>query len=400
MMNFGRRAFLAAPAAALAASDRIRVGVIGTGGRGQYLMKELNRIGGVEFPVVCDVWDERRAQAVKLAGGTAKDTGDYRAVLERKDVDAVIVATPDHWHSAITVEACRAGKDVYCEKPMVHTPEQGLAVVRAARQYKRVVEVGTNARGMTQFLEAKKRYLDTGIVGKVGLVRTWYTSNRGYIQEAPPNITAKPAGLDWEKWCGPGPHVPWNPGIYFSPYKWNHYCGGMAMGIMIHVLDSTHHLLGLKKPKSASAGGGIYFYDDGRDSPDVFTATLDYPEKVTVTFESEVLSAPGVRTTAGVLLRGTGGLLEIERYAQDIGWKYIPNAKFSKEAAAQGPGGSPNAAGILADWLDAIRTRRRPVCNEEDGYYSSVACYMANRAWMTQSRVTWDPNWDLPVNHS
>ncbi|MCL4402740.1 MAG: Gfo/Idh/MocA family oxidoreductase, partial [Acidobacteria bacterium] len=151
-----RRRFLTAAAASSAASvsrvlganDRIRMGVIGTGGRGQYLMKELNKLGGIEWVAVCDVYDVRRDKAAELAGGEVRKYGDHRRVLDHKDIDAVIVATPDHWHSLITVDACKAGKDVYVEKPMVHYPKDGQAIVKAVRENKRILQVGMQGRGL------------------------------------------------------------------------------------------------------------------------------------------------------------------------------------------------------------------------------------------------------------
>jgi predicted dehydrogenase len=171
----------------------------------------------------------------------------------------------------------------------------------------------------------------------------------------------------------------------------------MVMGIAIHVLDSAHHWLGLSKPKSAVAGGGTYFYKDGRDTPDVVTIIWDYPQNVTVTFDAECLTAPGVRTTAGVELRGSGGKLWAERYVQDIGYEYTPNERFSKAMAAKAAGTQASAEGVLRNWLECIRTREKPVANEVEGYYSTVACYMANQAYQKQARVVWDPAWDLPA---
>jgi predicted dehydrogenase len=382
----------------LGANDRIRIGVIGTGGRGQWLMKALQKTAPeqVQFVAVCDVYDVRRAQAVQIAGGGAEQYLDYRQILERKDVDAVIVATPDHWHAAMTVEALNAGKDVYVEKPMVHYPKDGQAIVRAARANKRIVQVGMQGRLLPQFVEAKQKYIDTGAIGKVGLARAWYTSNTGYVLKPPENIGSKPEGLDWNRWLGPGPKVPWNPDIYFSPYKWLHYDGGMIMGIGIHVLDTVHHWLSLTKPAAAMAGGGTYYYKDGRDTPDVITCVLDYPQQVTATFTAECLTAPGIRTSAGVELRGTGGTLMGERYAPNAGYSYQPNHRFSQEPAATVQTPAANAELILKNWLDSIRSRTKPVANEEEGYYSAVACFMANQAYRTRSRVVWNNDWNLP----
>jgi predicted dehydrogenase len=400
--DFLRNTTVSAVAAASAgrvagANDRIRIGVVGTGGRGQWLMKALARTvpGKFEFVAVCDVYDVRRAEAAKIAGGDVEQYLDYKQLIERKDIDAVIVATPDHWHSAIAVDAMNAGKDVYIEKPMVHYPKDGQAIVRAARANQRIVQTGMQGRMLPQFAEAKEKYIDSGVIGKVGLARCWYTSNTGYILMPPEGVTRKPDGLDWERWLGPGPKAAWNPDIYFSPYKWLHYDGGMIMGIGIHVIDSAHHWLSLKKPAAAMSAGGTYFYKDGRDTPDTVVCILDYPEQVTVTFTAECLTAPGVRTSAGVELRGTGGALLGERYAPNAGYTYTPNDRFSKEYARSVTMPAANAENILKNWLECIRDRKKTVANEEEGYYSAVACFMANRAFQTKARVTWEPAWDL-----
>jgi predicted dehydrogenase len=393
-----RRTFLATAASygrILGANDRPRIGVIGTGGRGQYLMKESLKLGGTELVAVCDIYDVRRAQALKIAGPQAEQYADHRQVIARKDIDAVIVATPDHWHAPIAVEALRAGKDVYVEKPMCHNPKDGQAMVKAVRETGRVLQVGMQGRGLPQFVAAKEKYIDSGAIGKVGIARAWYNSNQGYIQKPPPGMETKPEGLDWDRWLGRGPKVPWNPDIYFSPYKWLHYDGGMIMGIAIHVLDSVHHWLDLKNPRAVSAGGGNYFYKDDRDTPDVVTIILDYPQGVTATFEAECLTAPGVKTSAGVMLRGTGGTLWAERYVQDLGYEYVPNARFSKEPAFKGPGTGAAATNILKNWIECLKSRQKPIVNVEAAYYTSTACYMAMQAFRTQSRVVWRREWDI-----
>jgi predicted dehydrogenase len=263
------------------------------------------------------------------------------------------------------------------------------------RETGRVLQVGMQGRGLPQFVAAKEKYIDSGAIGKVGIARAWYNSNQGYIQKPPPGMETKPEGLDWERWLGRGPKVPWNPDIYFSPYKWLHYDGGMIMGIAIHVLDSVHHWLDLKNPRAVSAGGGNYFYKSDRDTPDVVTVILDYPQGVTATFEAECLTAPGVKTSAGVMLRGTGGTLWAERYAQDLGYEYVPNARFSKEPAFKGPGTGAGATNILKNWIECLKSRQKPIVNVEAAYYSSTACYMALQALRTQSRVVWRREWDI-----
>ncbi len=392
-----RRGFITAASAlrVMGANDRLKLGVIGAGGRGQYLMRSLNQLGDQDWVSVCDIYDARRDQAEMIAGHSVAKYGDHRRLIEHKEIDAVIVATPDHWHAPIAIDALRAGKDVYVEKPMVHNPRDGQALVKAVRETGRVLQVGMQGRALPQFVEAKQKYIESGVMGKIGMARTWYMSNSGYVLEPPPGMERKPAGLDWDRWLGRGPKVPWNPNIYFSPYKWLHYDGGMIMGIGIHVVDSAHHWLGLKNPAAAVAGGSTFFYNDGRDTPDVIAFILEYPDKTTVTFSAECLSAPGVRTTAGVEARGTGGTLWAERYVVDKGWKYVPNGKFSKVSAADGPGTGAAAGGVLKNWLECIRTRQKPVASVEEGYYSSMACFMANQAYQRKARVVWDQAWNI-----
>ena len=381
----------------LGANNRPSIGVIGNGGRGQYLMRTVKKAMDVEVRAVCDVYDARRDKAAEIAGGQPGKYGDYQQVLGHNDIDAVIVATPDHWHGPITVDACKAGKDVYCEKPMVHTPKDGLAIVKAARDRKRIIQVGTQGRGMTQNIDGLEKYVRTGVMGKVGMAQTWYMSNKGYILKPPAGMERKPDGLDWQRWLGPGPKIPWSADVYFSPYKWLHYDGGMIMGIGIHVVDTAHFLLGLRSPKAVVAGGGTYFYKDGRDTPDTVSLILDYPEGVTVTFSAECLSAPGVKTSAGVELRGTGGKLWLERYGAKEALQYTPNAEFSKAPAAKTDGTEASAEPMLKNWIECIQSRRKAIANEVVAYYSTVACYMGLQAFRTQSRVVWKSEWDLPA---
>jgi predicted dehydrogenase len=378
----------------MGANDRIRLGVIGAGGRGQYLMKELNRAAGVEWVAVCDVYSNRCDEAATLAGGPVKTFNDHRQVLDINDIDAVIVATPDHWHAPITVDACNAGKDVFVEKPMVHTPKDGQAVVRAAARNSRIVQVGMQARAVPHWQDARRKYLEAGILGKVGLVRTWYNSNRGYVQKPPPGMEQKPEGLDWERWLGPGPRIAWNPDVYFSPYKWLHYDGGMIMGIGIHVIDSAHQFMNLTKPKAVMAGGGIYHFED-RDTPDVINLILEYPEGLNVTFEAEIMTCGMPSSSAGIELRGRGGILRVQRYTRDLGWEFTPNPAESKEPPAKAPGDPSNAEHVLKNWLACMRTRQKPVASEVEGYYSSMACYMGLESYRQKKRIEWERKWDL-----
>jgi predicted dehydrogenase len=399
-----RRTFLAASSAASwtaasaarvrGANDRIRMGAIGAGGRGQYLMKELLGTGQVDWGAVCDVYSARLDQAATIAGGGVRTYKDHRRLLDEADIDAVVIATPDHWHAPIAVDACRAGKDLYIEKPMVHNPKDGRAVVAAVREHKRVCQVGMQARAIPHWQEARRRFVESGALGRIGLVRTWYDSNKGYVLEPPAGMERQPEGLDWERWLGPGPKVPWNPGIYFSPYKWLHYDGGMIMGIGIHVIDSAHQFAGVRKPRAAVAGGGIYQFTD-RDTPDVINLILEYPEGLNVTFEGEIFTCGMPQSSAGIELRATGGILVVQRYTREFGYGFTPNPKTSRTPAAQAPGDPPSAKWLVENWVACLRSRERPIANEEEGHYSACACYMGLEAYRQKRRIEWNRAWEV-----
>jgi predicted dehydrogenase len=385
----------------LGANERIGIGVIGTGGRGKYLSRRLQAVGGNQILAVCDIYDVRREEAAALVGNDVKKYVDYRDLLDQKGIDAVVVATLDNTHAPIVIDACNAGKDVYIEKPMVHKPQDGLAVVRAARANQRIVQVGVNQRSGPHYVEAKQRIIDTGMLGHIGLVRTWIDGNGGYTFAPPPGMENKPAGLDWDRYLGPLPKIPWDPQKYFSPFKYWDIGGGQIMGIFVHMLDNVHYYLGLDKPRAAVAAGGIYYFDDGRDTPDVVSLALEYPQRLAITWESEILTT-GIREfpTAGMEFHGTGGVLTVyrERGQNLFGYTFVPNPKQSKAGQIAGPFYPTEADPHLKNWLDCIRTRQKPVADEVSGHYSAVACYMGNIAWRKRARVEWDPAWEVPAS--
>jgi hypothetical protein len=202
--------------------------------------------GGAEFVAVCDAWDVRRREAAaylekELLGPKVEQYADYRRVLERKDVDAVIVASTDHWHSRMTVDALHAGKDVFCEKPMTSLPEQGLEVVKAVRATGKLVQVGVQQRSIDHFIEAKQRFFDSGMIGPVHLVRTYWNANSGYLTPVPPGMESKPEGLDWQAVLGWLPKRPWNPKMYFNRFAyWEFSTGGQTGGLFVHMVDVVH----------------------------------------------------------------------------------------------------------------------------------------------------------------
>ncbi len=372
------------------ANDRIRLGIVGTGSRGTYLMREAGKVGGIEWVAVCDAWDQRRDKAAEITGNpaTAKDY-DYRQLLDRKDIDGVIVATWDNTHAKISVDACRAGKDVYVEKPMTSMPKQGHEVVKAAREHKRIVQVGMQQRSMANFIEAKQKFIDSGAIGKVHMVRTIWNANSGYLTPVPPGMEKKPAGLNWEACLGSLPKIPWDPKRYFNRFAyWDLSTGGQTGGLFVHMVDVVHWYLNLLKPAAAVAGGGVYQYDDGRDTPDNINLILEYPEKLNVTFEATITDMIA-QNSADIVFMGDGGRLSIFR----SGYKFLP-AKKVAEAGPQSGGGSPEGVHV-GNWLDCMRSRKQPNADAVAGHYSAMACHIGNIAYQKQARMAWQREWDL-----
>jgi predicted dehydrogenase len=386
-----RRQFLKVATAAsatriLGANDRVRLGIIGTGGRGQHLIRMAKQAGGVEWVAVCDAWDQRRAQGRELIGQAVDEFTDYRALLDRKDIDGVIVATLDHWHSRMAADACRAGKDVFVEKPMTSLPMQGHDVVKAQRESGRIVQVGVQQRSLAHFIEAKQRFFDSGLIGKVNLVRTVWNANRGYLTPVPPGMERQPEGLNWEAVLGWLPRIPWDPKRYFNRFAyWDFSTGGQTGGLFVHMVDVVHWFLNLRRPLSAVALGGVYRYDDGRDTPDNINFIVDYRENLNVTFEATITDLLP-QESADIVFFGSGGRLNIFRY----GYRFLPAG-----GGATITSGPSAEVAHMANWLACMKTRKQPNANAVDGHYSAMACHIGNLAYQEKARVTWDARWDV-----
>jgi predicted dehydrogenase len=394
MQKLSRRTFMVGAATAAAAlrvvgaNDRIRLGIVGSGSRGQYLMKSANQVGNVDWIAAADIWDVRRDQAEQVAGTKIAKYGDYRRLLERKDIDGVIVATFDHVHAQITADACRAGKDVFVEKPMTSLPMQGHEVVKAVRETKQTVQVGVQQRSTPHFIEAKKRFFDSGLMGQVNMVRTIWNANGGYLTPVPAGMERKPEGLDWEACLAWLPKIPWDAKRYFNRFAyWDFSTGGQTGGLFVHMVDVVHWFLGISRPTAAVAAGGIYRYDDGRDTPDNVNLILEYPEKLNVTFEATITDMIPAGS-ALIVFMGSGGRLEIFRH----GYKFLP----ARENAQPGEINSGSTQDFhMANWLECMRTRQEPNANVVDGHYGAMACHIGNIAYREKRRVTWQKEWDV-----
>ncbi len=332
------------------------------------------------------MWRRRAEQAVAKLALRADVAQDYRRALDRNDVDAVVIAVPDHWHTPILLDALRAGKDAFLEKPMTFRMEEGIETVRAVRRTGRMVQVGTQQKSGPHFLEAKERFFDSGQIGKVALVRTWWLANRGYLRRPPADFVYDPKELDWDLFLGRAPRRPFDAQRYFGWYSYADYSTGQPGGLMVHTLDVAHMMLGLRAPVAVSAAGGIYEFPEDRDTPDTISILAEYPQNVLVTFDATQSS---IRDVVDCEFHGSGGVLNIFRH----GYVFRPADKGAPPVEVKGrPCDPPH----LANFLEAVRSRRQPNCDVVYSHYLAAICHMGNLAWRQRRRISWNSAWDVP----
>src|SRR5216683_2801095 len=293
----------------LGANDKIQLGVIGCGERGRHDMSQFQMVPTGDVAAVCDIYGEQIDKARQKAAN-ARNFTDHRKLLEMKEVDAVLIATPDHWHSRVAIDALRAGKDVYVEKPLTLKIEEGPPIVKAAREHDRICQVGMQQRSGKHYLQAKREYMDSGKLGKITLARTWWHGNTYHLRRAPASLQTKPSNLDWARFLGPVKWRDWDPQQYYNWRAYLDFGGGQVTDLFTHWIDVVHMFMGQEIPKSAGAAGGVFGYKDGRTAPDTINVLLEYPAEFTATFEATL--APGIKGE-GVQMCGTEGRLYIDR---------------------------------------------------------------------------------------
>ncbi len=389
-MSTSRRQFVKTSAAAatasswsriLGANDRVRLGVIGPGDRGRHVLGLFLRDTSVEAVALADIWDESIARAKKLAP-QAREFGDYRKLLEEKNIDAVLIATPDHWHTPTAMAALESGRDVYIEKPLTLTIPQGPRLVKAARVHGRVCQVGMQQRSGKHYIRAKEEYLDTKRLGKITLVRTWWHGNSYHLRRAPERLRVKPESLDWAAFLGPARWRDWDPQQYYNWRAYLDFGGGQITDLFTHWIDVVHMFMGRDVPVAAVASGGVYHYKDGRTAPDTINVLLEYPDDFTTTFEATL--APGIRGD-GIEFCGTEGKLLIDR--------------GHYEFRAAGRGAQPVVVQAekedmtldhVRNFLDCMRSRKRPNGDVLVGHRSAQASHLGNIAYLEKRRINFD----------
>ena len=365
----------------LGANDKIRLGVIGCGSRGLHDMSQFQMHSFVDVVAVCDIYGQSIDQARQKAPN-ARNFGDHRKLLEMKDVDAVLIATPDHWHTATTIDALNAGKDVYVEKPLTLNIEQGPRIVKAARVNEHICQVGMQQRSGKHYIEAKRIYIDSGKLGKITLARTWWHGNTFHLRRAPASLAQRPSNLNWARYLGPLKWRDWDPQQYYNWRAYLDFGGGQVTDLFTHWIDVVHMFMGHDIPSSAAAAGGVYHYKDGRTAPDTINVLLEYPAGYTATFEATL--APGI-TGAAVEMCGTEGRLYIDRGR----YEYQSAAKGSQPVVVKAEEGDMTLDHVR-NFLDCVKSRKLPNGDVLIGHRSAQASHLGNIAYMQKRRLSFD----------
>ena len=386
-----------------------RVGLIGTGWYGKCDLFRLLQVAPVEVVSLCDVDKNMLSDAAKMVSERQKSSkrpreyGDYRQMLQEKDLDIVLVATPDHWHALPTIEALKLGMDVWVQKPISVDIIEGQAMLAAARKYGRVVQVGTQRRSTPHLIDAKKKVIDEGLLGKISHAEV-YCYYHMRARDNPPDI-APPAHLDYEMWTGPAPMRPYNKLCH--PRSWRafmEYGNGIIGDMCIHMLDTVRWLLGLGWPTSVSSHGGILVDKASKANiTDTQTATFEFPELNVVWTHRTWGDAPDPEYPWGATLYGEKGTLKLSVQKYDFiprsGGKKIhqdvvmeleqyPVDKTEKDLEQHV---APAIRGHMLDFLSAIENRSKPVADIEQGHISTAACILANMSMGLGRTLRWDP---------
>jgi predicted dehydrogenase len=379
------------------ANDRVAVGYIGLGAMGSANLGISMRAPGVEPVALCDVYQphlERAEAVVRKAGKQARPVKDFREVIADKSIDAVCISTPDHWHAYMTVEACKAGKDVYVEKPACTYIEEGQKMVQAARKYKRVVQGGTMQRSGGYFLKAKE-LVKAGALGEITFCHAYQsglTKKEGWGN--PPNGDPVPLGLDWDMWLGPAPKVPFNAnrwGVKTTTfptfrYFWD-YAGGAMTDWGVHLIDPIHQCFDDPMPLTITAQGDKLYVTDNRDTPDTMLATFRYA-KFLSSYESRTCNPMPMFTdqNAATVINGSEGTIVLNRSGcrqYDAKNKLVEKWENDKEMREMN----------LPHWknfIECIRTRAKPTSEIETCVRSSSTCILANLAMRFRTWLDWD----------
>ena len=374
-----------ASAKRVGANDKINIAMIGTGNMGGRHLEALAVNPNCNVVALCDVFTPRYEAAIKkheeMNGKRPDGYQDFRHVLDRQDIDAIISPTPDHWHPLISIMSCQAGKDVYVEKPACPTVAEGRAMVEAARRYGRVVQLGTQQRSTPIFQKAME-VVTSGQLGTITSATAWNGANGWGVGETPGPI---PDGLDWDMWLGPAPYVPYSKDRHYGFMGWHDYArGGQLTNWGVHLVDILHWGIGQDRPLSVQATGGVYQGGAGSQNYETIEAILEY-KGCTVTWEQRHSNVYQTERGYGMKFQGTKGQLLLDRNTFEVipASTGIPKFLGEPERSWASPEHHNN-------FFDCIRTRKRPNADIEQGVRSTTAVLLAGVALKVRRKLNWD----------
>lgn len=412
---------------AISPNDRIRFAIIGAGGMGMADVRSALLAPGTELVAAADVYQGRLERTREIWGQQIAITRDYREVLDRKDIDAVIVATPDHWHQRISIEAMEKGKDVYCEKPMIQHVKEGAAMVEAEKRTRRIIQVGSQRVSSIEYTKAKDLF-QAGAIGTLNLIEAWWDRNSaiGAWQYSIPT-DASPETLDWDMFLGHAPKRPFDAVRAFRWRNYQDYGTGVAGDLFVHLFSGMHYITGATGPERVYATGGLRFWNDGRDVPDVMLGLYDYPKTdkhPAFTLALRVNFVSGAGETSGFRFVGSEGILTVGRgvtlskaprsaepgYTIDTFTK-AEQERFLKKYREQYPQQRPNADAMRPEseerflaprgyndhedhhrnFFESVRSRKPVVEDALFGFRAAGPAVLSNVSYAEKRVVKWDP---------
>ncbi len=409
------------PARPPGANDQIQFALIGAGIQGQGDTKVALQVPGVKLVAVADCYDGRLEHAKELWGNDIFTTRDYNEILARNDIDAVIIATPDHWHKRAAIDAMNAGKDVYCEKPMIHLYSDGPEIIEAARSTNRIIQVGSQRVSSIVYAKAKE-LLASGAIGKLNMVTARWDRNSsiGAWNYTVP-LDASPETCDWPRFEGTAPKIPFNAEHFFQWRKWKAYGSGVAGDLFVHLFSGTHFITGTNGPTRAMATGGLRFWNDGRDVPDVMLGLFDYKEGFNLSLRVNFVD--GGEESEGLIFTGSEGTMEIAGNTVSVSRVPLPTApgymigtyteamqkrileEYKEKYPVLHPSGAPDVGfekftappgyndsyDHFKNFFASVRSRQPVVEDAVFGFRAAGAALLSNLSYERGAVVKWDP---------
>ena len=365
---------------------KLKTGLIGCGWYGMVDVKAAFKVGGVEIVALCDVDSEHLKKSAdeveKLQGSRPKAFKSYGELLDTPGLEAVIIASPPHWHALMFIAALEKGLDVYCEKPLAYDINEGKAMLAAAKKHGRIVQIGFQRR-KSKAIQQARQYIQQGNIGRIIQAEAQIHYTAGMRDTTPQE---PPATLDWDSWCGPGPKLPYSPQIGHFAWRLEKESGhGHLVDWGIHLIDATRWILGETMPRSVQAAGGIYYFKDKITTPDILTVHFDF-DTCPVIWRHRIWGAQeyNPEVSNGIFFYGEKETV----FVTDRKWIIIPKGKNKQHKVNEVP--ADMATEHMAEFLQAVQSRKQPLCTTEEGYYSTATVKLAMIAYDVESKISWN----------